>query len=326
MPVYVFWGEDDFKMEQAIAQLEAEVLDPNWTQFNYDRFESSSIEPTLEGLNQAMTPPFGMGGRFVWLADTILTQNCSESLLKELKRTLPNLPETSHLLLTSRKKPDGRSKATKFLQKHASIREFSLIPPWKTEEILKNVKQVAQEKGVKLTPKATDLLADSIGNNTRQLWTELDKLQLYNNQGKPLDDKIIARLVVANTQNSLQLAAALRDGKSSHALGLVADLINKNEPALRIVATLVGQFRMWLIVKLMLEKGEKDHKTIASAADIGNPKRLYFIRKELNQITAKKLEKCLPILLELEVSLKRGASPVDALQTKIVELCETINR
>ena len=322
MAIYVFWGEDDFAMNQAIVQLRQEVLDPNWTQFNFDRIVGDRPETTMEGLNQAMTPPFGMGGRLVWIEEAIVTQSCSESLLAELARTLPQIPPSSTLLLTTHKKLDKRSKSVKLLQKHAGIREFSFIPPWKTEEIIKNVRQFAREKEVKLTPRGIELLAESVGNNTRQLWNELDKLRLYGETTKkPLDEKVVARLVAVNTQNSLQLATAIRDGNESKTLGLVADLIHHNEPALRIAATLVGQFRTWLMVKIMVESGEKDEKAIASVAEIGNPKRIYFLRKEVQSLSSQQLLKTLPILLELEVSLKRGADPIATLQSKAIELC-----
>lgn len=323
MPIYFFWGEDDFAMSQAIAHLRDACLDPAWVQFNEQKIVANTNDAILEGLNQAMTPPFGMGGRFVWLAETTVGQNCGETVLKELQRTLPHVPEHCTLLLSSRKKPDGRAKSTKLFQKHAQIREFAPIPPWNADLLLRQVQDHATDQGVKLTREAQILLAESVGNNTRQLWNELAKLKTYSTQSsQPLDDKTVSRLVVANTQNSLQLAAAIREGQSDRAVSLVAQLLNQNEPALRIVATLVGQFRTWAIIKVLLEGGERDDKKIAKAADLRNPKRLYFLRKELQGRTGRQFLQTLPILLDLEVALKRGANPLETLQIKVVALCE----
>ncbi|MEM8639894.1 MAG: DNA polymerase III subunit delta [Cyanobacteria bacterium P01_G01_bin.54] len=323
MPIYLFWGADDFTMTQAIARLRKACLDPAWVQFNNQKITANNTDAILDGLAQAMTPPFGRGGRFVWLADTTICQTCPEPVLKELQRTLPQVPDHCTLLLSSAKKPDGRAKSTKLLQKHAQIREFAPIPPWKTDQLLRQVQDHAQTQGVNLTSTAAVLLAESVGNDTRQLWNELAKLRLYGQQtDHPLDEATVSRLVVANTQSSLQLAAAIREGKLDHAIALVAELLNRNEPALRIVATLVGQFRTWAMIKVMLESGERDEKAIARAADIGNPKRLYFLKKELHGLRGQQLLQTLPILLSLEVSLKRGATPLAALQTKVVELCE----
>lgn len=325
MPIYLYWGEDDFALQKAVTKLRESVLDPQWASFNYDKIPGEQSDAVLQGLNQAMTPPFGAEKRLVWLVDTTVCQQCSEALLGELDRTLPAIPDSSVLLLTTRAKPDGRLKSTKLLQRYADIREFSPIPPWKTEQLVQQVKQAAFEVGVKLTLDAVELLAESVGNDTRQLYVELEKLRLYGSSAKqPLNADAVATLVTANTQNSLQLAAAIRAGDTGRALALVADLINRNEPTLRIVATIIGQFRTWLWVKLMMDEGQRDEKAIATAAEVANPKRIYFLQQEVRNLSLQKLQKTLPILLELEVSLKQGSEATATLQTKVIELCQII--
>ena len=322
MPIYLYWGEDDFAIQKAVANLRDRVLDPQWLSFNYTQYLPDQPDTIIQGLNQVMTPPFGTGSRLVWLVDTTICQQCSEDLLTELKRTFPVIPEASVLLLTCRTKPDGRLKSTQLLQKCAEIQEFSLIPPWKTEQLVQRVQQAAQELGVKLTQKSADLLAESVGNNTRQLYSELEKLHTFAGAtNKPVDVDTVAQLVRANTQNSLQLAAAIKAGNTARALGLVTELINHNEPALKIVATLIGQFRTWLWVKLMMET-RQDERAIAQAAEIGNPKRVYFLQQEVKTLSVQQLVLTLPLLLELEVSLKQGAEELSALQNKVIELCQ----
>ena len=323
MPVYLFWGEDDFAIAQAVQKLQQQVLDPNWLQFNYHQLPGDRSETIIEGLNQAMTPVFGMGERMVWLADiNFCQQKPAGNMLEELERTIIAIPQTSHLLLTTANKPDGRLNSTKLLRKYAQVREFSLIPPWKTELIAERVAEVARSIELKLTPEAIALLAESVGNNTRQLWNELEKLKIYwGDNRQALDRDTVAELVRCNTQNSLQLAEAIRDGNAERALGLVSDLIARNEPALKIVATIVGQFRRWTIVKLMQQTGARDNKAIAAAAGINNPNQLHYIYRDLRGTTAEGLLATLPILLELEYSLKSGASSLPTLQTKVVELC-----
>lgn len=323
MTIYLYWGEDDFALTQAVKQLRESVLDANWSSFNYDKIFNDAPNAIVQGLNQVMTAPFGMGGRLVWLVETTICQQCPETLLAELERTLPKIPEQSVLLLTNRNRPDGRLKSTKLIQHHGHIREFSLIPPWKTEQLLQQVQSMSQDVGVKLNIAAAELLAESVGNNTRQLVNELEKLRLFAGDAKkPLDEATVAMLVTANTQNSLQLATAILRRDGATALELVEDLINKNEPALKIVATLVGQFRTWLWVKLMVSEGERDPKAIAQAAQISNPKRVYFLIKDVQPLSLAQLTSALRLLLELEVSLKKGAEPLLTLQTKVIELCQ----
>jgi DNA polymerase-3 subunit delta len=323
MPIYVYWGEDDFAMEKAIVTLRERVLDPLWASFNYTSFPPEQTDSIVQALNQVMTPPFGAGGRFVWLINTTISQNCPDQILAELQRTVKVIPPDSTLLLTSRNKPDERLKSTKLLKQFATFCEFPLIPPWKTELLVQSVQQAAQTLGLKLNPLVVELLAESVGNDTRLLYNELEKLRLYTqNSRKTLDVNIVSELVRNTTQNTLQLATAIRTGDTPKALGILNDLSNSAEPGLRIVATLIGQFRTWLLVKMMMETGERNPQAIAQFAEITNPKRIYFIQQEVKSLPLKQLILALPVLLELEVSLKQGASETSTLQTKVIEMCQ----
>ncbi|KKD35708.1 MAG: DNA polymerase III subunit delta [Limnoraphis robusta] len=322
MPVYLYWGDDEFSLAKAVDALRESILDPSWSTFNFDKILPDSPNAVISGLNQAMTPPFGLGSRLVWLVNTPITQHCSEDILKELQRTLEVIPQTTTLLLTTPNKPDGRLKSTKLLQQQATVQEFSRIPPWKTDQLEQRVKQVAAQLGVKLTSPGVELLAEAVGNDTQQLYNELEKLKLYaGNDSKALKIEAIASLVQSNTQNSLKLANAIKAGNTHQALELIAALIDHNEPGLRIVATLVGQFRTWLWVKLMIDRQVKDEREIAKAAEISNPKRIYFLRQEVQSLSVNQLQQSLPLLLELETQLKRGSDEISTLQTHVIALC-----
>jgi DNA polymerase III subunit delta len=327
MPTYLFWGDDDFRLQQAVKSLIHRVVDVGWKSFNYDRVaggSSGSVESLVLALNQVMTSPFGVGDRLVWLVNPPLGGQDSLVFREELERTLPALPHSSHLLLTYEGKPDGRSKITKFLQEHAQVEEFALAPPWKTEAIRKTIQQTAQQLQITLSREAVDLLVDAVGNDTRQLVSELEKLKLYigTDSGKTcVDAAQVSALVSTTQQSALELANTARQGLTDKALGLVEELLRHNEPPLKISATLIKQFRTWLWVKLLQEAGERDERAIAKAADIANPKRIYFLSQDVKLISRYQLQQTLSILLDLEAALKQGQEPKGTLQTKVIELC-----
>jgi DNA polymerase-3 subunit delta len=76
-----------------------------------------------------------------------------------------------------------------------------------------------------------------------------------------------------------------------------------------------------LLWSLSFGCGERDDLVIAKAADLGNPKRLFFIKKEVQPMGLKALQKSLQLLLEQETLLKRGSDPIETLQSKAIELC-----
>ena len=67
---------------------------------------------------------------------------------------------------------------------------------------------------------------------------------------------------------------------------------------------------------------ERDKKVIAQAAEIGNPNRVYFLQQEVKSLSNEQLVATLPLLLELEVSLKQGGEEKALLQTKVIQLSQ----
>lgn len=323
MPAYYFWGDDDFALQNAVTALRDRTLDQAWASFNYEVISSDAPNGPAQALNQAMTPPFGQGQRLVWLQNTGLGQRCPEPVLAEFERTLPQIPDTAVLLLTSAAKPDGRAKFTKLFKAHGDIREFATIPPWKTDQIRQQVATVAQDRGLALESATLDLLTEAVGNDTRQLHLELEKLALYwGANPQPIPPLVAVKLVTVSTQTSLQLAQAVKQGDTSRALGLIDDLLDRNEPALRVVATLVSQFRLWLWLKALAAAGVTSDAEMAAAAEVANPKRIYFLKQEVRSLSLSQLQHTLPLLLELESDLKQGREERATLHTKIIELCQ----
>ncbi len=319
MPIHLYWGEEDFFLNRAVKQLRSQVLNPQWTSFNY-----SEYPPGAENIPQAfadiMTHPVGTGGRLVYLPNSSLLGVFPKETLVKLEHILPAIPKTNVLLITSHNKPDGRNKSVKLLLEYAQIKEFPLIPQWQTDALIQQTRTLAGEVGVNLTSEACSLLVESTGNNTRLGFTELEKLRTYA-QGETVNADMVRELVSTSAANNLQLANAIRLGNVSQALELVENLIRCNEPVLRIVATLITSFRTWLVVKLMMIAGQKDDSTVAQVAELKNPKRLYYIRQEVANVSTSRLQSALKVLLELELMLKRSGDEKFALQTQIIKLC-----
>jgi DNA polymerase III subunit delta len=60
---------------------------------------------------------------------------------------------------------------------------------------------------------------------------------------------------------------------------------------------------------------------IATAAEISNPKRIYYFKQEVQHLHSQNLIKALSVLLQLELGLKKGANETATLQTAVIELC-----
>ena len=317
MPIHLYWGDDEAARTRAVEALIAERTDPAWQSINLSRLDGSDAVQAGQALEEARTPPFGGGDRVVLLQRSPFCSQCPTELAQQLEANLELIPDNCHLLLVSPGKPDARLRTTKALQKlvkagDATEKSFTLPAIWDGAGQVELVQRTALDLRLKLEPAAAEALSDAIGSDSARLASELEKLSLYVGSGQAITAAAVAALVGSQATNALQVGDALLAGRPAEAIALVEALLAANEPALRIVATLSGQIRGWLWVSLLDRQGEQDVNVIAKAAGIGNPKRIYVMRKQIRGREPKRFLQLLSQLLEVESALKRGSDPSDA--------------
>ena len=324
MPIHLLWGDDEAARTRAVESLVTECTDPAWQSINLTRLDGNEATQASQALEEARTPPFGGGDRVVVLQRSPFCNQCPAELAEQLEAALPLIPANCHLVLVNSGKPDARLRTTKALQKlvkagEAREQSFQLPAVWDGAGQVELVLRTARELGLQLEPTAAEALSDAIGSDSARLASELEKLALYvgaepgrKTPQPPITAAAVEALVGSHATNALQVGDALLAGQPAEAVALVDALLVANEPALRIVATLCGQIRGWLWVSLLDQQGESDVNAIAKAAGIGNPKRIYVMRKQIRGRKPARFLALLRQLLEVEAALKRGSDPGDA--------------
>jgi DNA polymerase-3 subunit delta len=310
MPIHLLWGDDEAARSRAVEALVARLADPSWAAINVSRLDGNDPAQASRALEEARTPPFGAGARVVVLQRSPFCSACPAELAAQLEASLALIPADCHLLLCSPGKPDARLRTTKALRQLAEEQSFALPAPWDGEGLLELSRRTAAELGLKLTPEAAEALSEAIGSDSSRLASELEKLALYC-EGT-IGREAVEALVGGRSTNGLAVGDALLAGRPADAIALVDALLAANEPALRLVAALSNQIRGWLWVALLESRGETDATVIAKAAGIGNPKRIYVMRKQIRGRSPSQLLDLLSRVLEVEMALKRGVEPGDA--------------
>ena len=314
MPIHLIWGDDAAARDRAIQSLIEQRVDPSWSSLNLSRLDGAEAGQAAQALDEARTPPLAAGERVVLLQRSPFCNNCPAELADRFEAALPLIPDDSHLLLVNPAKPDGRLRTTKALQKRIKQgldhqQSFPLPAVWDGAGQRQLVQRTADALGLTLEAEAIDALVEAIGTDSARLESELRKLSL---RSTSISADLVQELVGGRSTNALAVGDALLEGNPGEAIARWDALIDHGEPALRIVATLTGQIRGWLWVSLMEQQGERDVAVIAKAAGIGNPKRIYVMRKQLQGRPPKRFLSLLGRLLEVEAQLKRGARPGDA--------------
>jgi len=336
MPIHLFWGDDEAARNRAVEALIDAKLDPTWAAINLSRLDGNDPVQAAQALEEARTPPLGSGARVVVLQRSPFCNQCPAELAAQLDANLALVNPDCHLLLVSSGKPDARLRTTKALQQLvkeglASEQSFALPAIWDGAGQVQLVTRTASDLGLTLEPAAAEALAEAIGSDSARLASELEKLSLYINRlevscpddnslgvssrssnAAPITLEAVQALVGGRSTSALAVGDALLAGRPADAIALSDALLEANEPALRIVASLSSQIRGWLWVALLERSGERDPAVIAKAAGIGNPKRIYVMRKQIQGRSPDQMLKLLGQLLEVEAALKRGADPGEA--------------
>ena len=322
MPIHLLWGDDEAARNRAVDALVETLVEPAWASINLSRLDGNEAAQAARALEEARTPPFGGGARVVVLQRNPFTTACGAELAAQLEASLALIGPDCHLVLCSPAKPDARLRTTKALRQVAEEHSFLLPAVWDGDGLVQLVERTAAELGLRLQGDAAEALAEAIGSDSTRLASELEKLALFAGGGgtspagdaarTPINRAAVEALVGGRSTSSLAVGDALLAGRPAEAIALVDALLAAHEPALRLVAALSSQVRGWLWVALLESRGESDVGVIAKAAGIGNPKRVYVLRKQIRGRSPGQLLDLLSRVLEVEMALKRGAEPGEA--------------
>ena len=314
--ILILVGDDRHGIEQEINKYKHQIPQ-QWQTLNYKRY---GCEQLSEAIMDAVSFSFGDCHKVV------VIENCNfrefgESGL-ELLQPIAKLPESTHLIFTA-SSIDRRLKVSKFLLERGKVVEHKLIPPWREDLLILAVETEARNIGLKFTKDAVRYLANAIGNDSERRIKEIEKLGLYALDSK-LNKSQVANFVPINTQTSLQLAAAIKAGQALLVARLTEELLAKGEPQLKIIATLITQFRTWLWTKLAIASGIKTNADIAKIANVGNVNRVYYLRQEVAKCSRPSLARTVVLLFELQIACQQGMK--DDFISRLLIACQAFHK
>ena len=331
MPIIVIWGDDKTKCDSEVEKIITQNISETWRNLNTSKFNGDESNQVFQALDEAQSPPLGDGSRVILINNNPIFNNKDELLQKKFEFLALNIPNSTFLILQSIQKPDSRIKSTKFLKKliHENKgREINYKLPdiWDSEKQKKYVEDICNDLDIKLDKGASQAIIESIGLDTLRLKNELEKVSLYLSAKQKNKDEILISSThikeIFNDQQSniFKIIDLLLKNNIYESLVEINNLLNKGEPPLRLIAGLTSQLRMHTVVFLLND--EQDIGKISKIAGIANPKRIFYLRKNVKHCSAKFLINMMIKLLNIESSLKRGNNPVNVFAENLMSLTE----
>lgn len=306
MAVYFFYGEEDFNIEQEIEKLK-KGLDKNFLEMSFKIYDNPKFPDLISILR---TQPMMFGKMLVVI-------NCLDYFSKtfddkEMKQIAEALEENNdnldivfvaQLKRDESKKLDSRKKFFKTLSKY-NAQEFAVIPTYKTAELEGWIVKQAKAKKLKMDIGAATAMISQIGNNLRQLNTELDKLQLMAYPQNVVTPDMIKEICISN-EDLFAFSDYLLEGKKDLALREYRKLLEKKY-CMEIVSTLQTMLRRWIILKA------KSSECTPMELSRLTGQHEYVVKltlQKLKKTNLKDLVKLKQNITEAEFKIKSGQAP-----------------
>lgn len=246
---YLIHGQEEFGRTAFVDWLLSQVVPDQTRDFNLDTFRASNFDP-LDFLHIYQSYPMMAERRVLVLTEC---DNLSLDQCKVIESVVDRSIDTSCVVLIG-SKVDMRRRLFQQIGKRGKVAEFK--PPY-DRQVADWLKRQVRNMGLKIEPRAVDLLRMYIGNNPRELVGELEKIVTYlGSRETPISSAAVEAVTSASRQvNVFELADAVGARKSRAALSMLNRYLDQGEDSNRALSMIVRHFSLLLRIKVQIEKG-----------------------------------------------------------------------
>lgn len=306
-PLYLWYGEEDFLIDELIALLMERAVDASTRSFNLDVVSGSEQDARAIAALVSAYPMMGER-RVVIVRDFDKIAN-KEQLLGVIERPVP----TTCFACVS-VKPDFRQKVYKAFQANAVLVQCKplyddQVAPWIAARIRK--------LGKKVTPEACQLMQGYVSRSLREIQNEIDKLFIYVGEKADITADDVNQVVgMSKLWNiyELQRAVGMRDLARSLEIG--QRMVEAGESPIYHIVMLTKYFQK-LFVLPELAARHRSEPGLAGALGVNK----FFLGEYLaasRRFSAGEVERCFAVLRDADLRMKTSSPDPQAVMTGIL--------
>lgn len=295
-PVYFLCGSEPYFIDQVSDYIEDNVLGEGEKGFN---------QTVIYGKDTTMAEVLENAKRFPMMSEhQVIIVKEAQHLTKQLAQLESYIeqPQTTTILVFAYKykTPDGRSKITKLLKKHAVYMESK---PLYENKVPAFVTGRLKEMGYQIDPNATRMLVEFLGTDLGKINNELSKLAIVHSKDRPITPQVIEdNIGISKDYNNFELrkAMGMRDVVKVHKIiNYFADN-PKDNPLVLTTAQLYSFFTQLLKVHTIKDKNPQ---AVAKAAGV-NPFFVQEIITAAKNYPMKYCSRAIKLIRDMDVKSK----------------------
>jgi len=305
MAIYGVIGTDEGRIAEEALALFEKVKPEGGDEFANDIIEGvaddaeHAFQICARTIEAIQTLGFFGGSKVVWLKSASFLGDDRtggaerakagvESLLECLKAGVPDEVQ----VLISATAIDKRRGFYKWLQKNAELKIYDKIDVSKEgweEQVASLVERRAKEKGLHFEDEALELFVQLVGEDTRQIGNELEKLALYLSEGATVTGEEVRVMVPPSRKGVIwEISRAVERGEAARAVELIDAQLAKGESAIGLMrAAIIPTVRNLFFARLAIDAGAAPGYGFAKSLDRLPPeKRAVFPKKKDGNINS----------------------------------------
>ncbi len=307
-PIYFLMGEEPFFIDTISNELENTILDEAERSFN---------QVVLYGSDVSVNDIMSQARAFPMMSDylvVIVKEAQNVDNIDSLADYIEKIPPTTILVINYKyKKLDKRRALAKYIDKKGVLFESKKlydnnIPEWIT-------KYLAAKK-YNITPKATQMIADFLGNDLHRVRNELEKLMVALPPSKRIDDADVEyNIGISKDFNVFELQKAIGSKdlpKANRIINYFGDNPKEN-PIFMVISVLYGYYTK--LLKLHFSK-DKNKSTVATMLGVN----LFFVNdyfEAVRNYSWTDCMNCIEVLREFDLKSKGYNSTSDISQKEL---------
>ena len=316
-PILVLTGEDVGQFEWLKKDILKKIgYDPSDLNYSYfDMKEASYAEVELD----LVSLPFFADEKIVILdhlldLTTAKKRNLTDEDLKQFENYLENPSESTRLVIFAEGKLDSKRRLVKLLKRDAQIVETTTP---KEQDLKRYFSSQAQELGLHFLGDSLGQLLLKSGYDFGELQKNLALLQAYKEDGQITLEEIEEVVPKSLQDNIFDLTQMILKCQIDQARNLVKDLRLQGEDEIKLIAILLGQFRMFSQVKIFSEEGQSESQIVASLSELSgrkvNPYQVKFALRDSRRLSLSFLKQAMTTFIETDYAIKSGTYEKDYL-------------
>ncbi|MDZ4787547.1 MAG: DNA polymerase III subunit delta [Blastochloris sp.] len=350
-------GSDDFQVKSRGLELVAQLTPAEVMNYEVIEGQADSVGDALDKIDRVkeaiLTLPFFGGAKLIFLKNcNFLSDNVmgkSEAVLEKLGELTALLikigPDSAQVIITATG-IDRRRSFYKQFEKIGVCEQWDLPDLKDAAKVrvwMKQIEHLMTERGMKPQPGVVERLVELIGNDTRALHNELEKLALYTMPTGEVSEAHL-RLIVSSTRELLvwDLCDAVTESNTNDSLHILRQLLTQGESEVGILILLAGQIRLAALGTHLLESKKlilKKNGTFLNASLAGDAEdlmpqnkkgekpnlfRLARVVDKARRSPSQRWFRALDVLYQTNLALvSTGSDRQKVLEMAVLKICHT---